>query len=894
MGNLIETGWDVAFNKFAPGLPAVKAVRDFITSKSFIIHQFFQEMGLGADAKDFTDIYYKALQKLEAHTHPDVVRVFRDKTIKSFFEDSFRGELSKKDFLQHIHAHLAVRPELLHFRLSIENDLDDLMVYFLQTIFESMDPATRYTVNQLHAVRSDVVEVRWRQELESELATERHSSLESKIDMLLSRLPAELSAGLEAHMSQEDFEDNIKPILEQLAKKRNRAAIDLLEAFRDRKAGKLTPAQNFKIGFALGQAYLELSESEKAAEVFITLPDVLPGNAEAFGVGAMGYAIKNNSIMARQYAEKGLKLSPGLPSAVVAGVMSLPVYATIEALDNILQNADLTNPMIALNTAEWLIAKGPSYYQRAMNILENSIAKDGTLACAEKLERMAILNAKIAIADYNAMGNVMTEESRQRLILAENWLTQARDYYKDTDLRRVKWAITANRGVIRKVLGNYEAAKTDLLVAFDEERNFFLYHHLLILDMELGKVNRSLIREAREQLQLTKEQDEDILMMELNGLLEDKNHQEIFRILDERKVDEADEEATCKLNFFRSLAMMQTGDLSGGFKLARDTADKYPNNPQIAHRTADLALMVGDGKAAHEYATRAIRALGPAPANNILFSVVELCFKLGHFQEVVDVLNQPRFRDRWNRYSEFLVSSLNEVGRKDDAIALVEKFYDPNNPIPFCVLVLIDEAEGAHDFVGALDMARNAIKHHPDDPMLRGKELAYFIRSRDETGKVKRLKDLESLQWSKDQRLQALFIGIVSAGHEHFLDGLNLALLIRNENIEDLSGHQGYVKFIAGLNNNGFRGIATLVVVPSCGVELEDGSGAIRKIFIDDNGVFLDSVSSNSEEALALTGGVLNAPVNIGGVQYRIKKILSLFEVALLDSQKRIKNAGIG
>jgi hypothetical protein len=76
---------------------------------------------------------------------------------------------------------------------------------------------------------------------------------------------------------------------------------------------------------------------------------------------------------------------------------------------------------------------------------------------------------------------------------------------------------------------------------------------LLLIDIEQGTANRKLIQEARQHLQLSKEQDEELFMMEINGLLEDKNHREILSLLDERKYAAVDEDAICKLNLFRSL-----------------------------------------------------------------------------------------------------------------------------------------------------------------------------------------------------------------------------------------------------------------------------------------------------------------------------------------------------
>lgn len=888
----MESGWDLAINKFAPVLPAVKTVRDYIINRSFTAHQFFQEIGLGADKKDFNDIYYKALAKL--NTHPDVEKVFKNKTIMSYFQDSFGGIITIEAFLHHIHAYLEVDPVLSHLRHSIDTDLDELLAYFLQTLFENMDPGTQYTVGQIHAVKGDTEELLRIQAQDRVSDLEWHKNVDDKLNVLMSRMPTELSTGQAAHMSQEDFEDNIGPILEQLAKKRNRAAIDLLEAFKARKKDRLTPEQRFKIDFTLGQAHLELGNDKEAIAFFVTLPDILPTNPDAMGVAAMGYALQGDEKLAEHYAQKGMMISPGLPSAVVALVHTLPHNAPLQKLDGILEDADLTNPMVALNTAEWLAANGSEHYQRALRTFEDANVKEGTLAWAEKLERMAILNAKITTANFIASGNLLTEDGRQRLANAEQWLTQAREFYKDTDLRRIKWAITANRGVIRKMAGNYEGAKTDLLVAFDEEKNFFLYHHLLVLDMEHGTTNRKLIQEARQHLQLNKEQDEELFLMELNGLLEDKNHREILRLLDERKYEEGDEDAICKMNFFRSLALLHAGDVKAALKVAKDTANKYPSNPQVSHRTADLAILIGDGKVAHEYASQAVKALGDNPANNILLSVVELCFQLEHHQEVVDMLDKSRFKDCWNRYIEYLVPSLERVGRQGEAVEIIEKFYDPEKPIAFCAQVLIHADERACDYPRALLTARNAIKHFPEDAFFHGKELAYYIRSADQGSQDKKLQELVASNWPVDRRLEALFIAVVSAGPEHFLNGLHTALHMRNEDPDDLAGHKSYVNFVAGLINNRFRGIVELHVLPPCGVELQNADSAKVKVIIDDSGTVLNAISSTSDKARALIGQMMGVTVMLDGIPYQIKKILSRFEVAFLDSKDRIEKASKG
>ncbi|WP_341836841.1 hypothetical protein WJU16_02975 [Chitinophaga pollutisoli] len=593
--NILLSGWEFAVNNVSPVSSAVMTVRDFITKRSYSAHQFFQNIGLGAEMKDFTDIYYKALAKLSPITHPGVVKIFENKAVMSHFEDSFGGGTTVEDLLQHIYAHIAAHPEFAELQLTIQQDLEKLILYFLQTVLESMDPQTQYLINKLDAIKGDTEELRRLRSLDRAQDLEWQKRIEEKFTLLLPHAPLALSTGMGAVMTQEDFDDNVGPILNLLAKRHNNAAIAMLSDLKDRKWERFSPEQRYKVNFTLGQAYLQLQQNDEAVALFISLADLLPLDADALGVTAMGYALQGKSELSEHYIDKVLKISPIVPSAVVARLLNLPEDATIAQFDDVLASTDISNPMVAVNAAEWLSRQGPEQIVRALQILEQTSIPEGTLAWAEKIERMALLHAKTALLNKIKDGNYISKDTRDRLKLAEGYLSQARDFYKDSDMREVRWAVTANRGVVRYMLGDKENAESDFVVALDDGKDFIIYHHLLMLGVEKGMIHIKLIEEARQHLELNEVQEKELFFLEINGLLERKDSEAIFKLLDERLPGKGEDEA-CKIIFFRSLAMMVNGDVKGAFQFVLDAANQYPDIPQMAHRAAELAIQVGDEK----------------------------------------------------------------------------------------------------------------------------------------------------------------------------------------------------------------------------------------------------------------------------------------------------------
>ncbi|WP_341836840.1 hypothetical protein WJU16_02970 [Chitinophaga pollutisoli] len=252
---------------------------------------------------------------------------------------------------------------------------------------------------------------------------------------------------------------------------------------------------------------------------------------------------------------------------------------------------------------------------------------------------------------------------------------------------------------------------------------------------------------------------------------------------------------------------------------------------------------------------------------------------------MVALLDKPGYKERWHSLLEYLLPSLQRVGRHADAVEIAEKLYDPNHPIYFCTAFLLEAIEKGCDYVEALTMAKNAMKYFPKDPFFHGKELAYYFRANDQDKIQGKLQEFVDQRWPVEDRMNALLIAVVSAGRFHHMRGLELALEIRNENPQHPLHRKAYERFVIGVIESGFRAGDQAVVDDYCAVELKDEKGAVMNVVIDDKATLQHSISSSSERALLLMGKQAGAVIEMDGKLFTISKISSRYEAAFRESR---------
>jgi tetratricopeptide (TPR) repeat protein len=877
------TGWEIALKSITPASWVIKTIRNKMQG-NYTMHKVLTAVG-AADKGDFKAVYQKALTTLGPNTHPLVVKLFDRESMMDWFADSYHGKIEDSELQEHVYAQMSVNEEFALLREGIDDEIVAVKQHILAAILEEIDPKTRYICDLIQRVSEQLHDIKEDTGPTLEMVTKMYK-------MMTVTDPITITVPTEIKMVTGDFEGYIEDILEEIDLGRYESVIRLLGKYRAKYWERLSDEQRFKLDTNMALAHIAMGDTRKAAEYIIKLPEYKANSALAYGLAAMGYAYMDNPELTEGMALLAFSIDPHSPHAVVARILVLPPDADSSEFDRVLIKAPKDDVMVALYGAMYLKDLGAKARKQAMEMLEtiNLEPLKASLAYYEVIERKAVLATMIAIDEIVEGVMIVSASIRQQLTNALNWFDEAWDYYKETDLRKGKWNVLANRGVVKKVLGNTPEAERDFLAALQEQKHFFSYHHLLVIYMEEGRDNAALIEEIRDDMKLDPEQEQEVLFLELDNLLRNGKPDEVLKKLDGAKLGEG-KEALFKREFFRSIAMKKKGQNQDALLIAVTLADAYPQDLMPNYQAADLAFAIGEPQFANNYMDKAIAAINGTEQSNLLEGIVSTLLDLQRFQDIINLLDRDSLKISINKFSGYLITALINVDLWGEAVELAEKCYNKDKPDHFCTRVMIEACERACDFEAAREYAENGIKHFPDEAFFYGKALGQLLREQ-KVDEVKfRLDQLSSKGWPIIRMMEVLAVAIPTSGHLNWNAGMQLAVQLRNGDLDNPESNRAYVKLIGTMRNNGMIETTEFEVKVGTKIILQALlDNEIKEIVIDDTGTLLNAVSSTDLHATKLIGCHIGSKVEIQGKEFKITRITPPLYTVLYDSIQRKGN----
>lgn len=263
------------------------------------------------------------------------------------------------------------------------------------------------------------------------------------------------------------------------------AKISMLELckFRDRNWGKLDSLDRFRVLANMGICSLEISEEEKAADLFLESFTFQPDLIKAKGFAALAYTIKRDHANAHKMIKETLAIDPENSDAYQALIHTLAseeenLSAIIERVPQKMRN----NTEIA--HAFGFVARGKgnlndaiTWFQIALDNVEgNRINALANLASTilETVDGPAfVLNGEI------------DQDSKNRVNLAIQYFDEAiaENNSPNNDTRAYCFM---NRGVAKKFLGDQRGAFEDMIAGNALLDDFATSCHLAIAALEFG------------------------------------------------------------------------------------------------------------------------------------------------------------------------------------------------------------------------------------------------------------------------------------------------------------------------------------------------------------------------------------------------------------------------
>jgi Tfp pilus assembly protein PilF len=259
------------------------------------------------------------------------------------------------------------------------------------------------------------------------------------------------------------------------------AVLAIIDDESDVRWKDLSLEQTYKRTVAKALTYMDLNNYEKAAPLLISLANHSHQQADTFSLVAVGYLIAGDRRKAETFARKSIAKDPNDPngysvliklSGNSAGKKALKVPNMPPAVaDNIIIKVseaksleDLDQPAAACAIYEKLVLN-----DLGDEVLVYDIRSYHGIALAQ-----SISYPELMLKDASRTDNFTKAEEAREL------LTQAIDYFKQTDLLLSRYYIFINRGVVNKLLGATEASIADFQRAYEINKSYITLRYLMI------------------------------------------------------------------------------------------------------------------------------------------------------------------------------------------------------------------------------------------------------------------------------------------------------------------------------------------------------------------------------------------------------------------------------
>jgi tetratricopeptide (TPR) repeat protein len=863
--------------KFIGFVNIIKYFRDYLEKKSGRFYKAVKAHRLDSEKKHFESIYFNATDKFGQTVPEEIVKLFASEEIRNAFKAEYSGQ-KKSAVFPILEYNMQNDPSLQVYLYDIHNLITKFTNIFLACVKDSLSVQEQHQEKHFEGIKQEL----------STIATTTSSlpniaDNQEEIIGILQRIEAQ-AIFTQKTVSTRSYDGEIGRMLSLAAEHKNLSAIKVYEQFRTSEWENLTNLQRYDICSSIGVAYIELGEHEKAAKLFIELPalDVFP--QEAFGLAALGYALLGDKAAAEKNIELARKEDPQSPHATQAAISLLNDDCTLEELEKAIPPEQLSNIMVGLEAALIYINHLPAHRAKARSILEhllNTYTKRD-LGYHEIQQLLGIVLITQVRDVYFKAGRVLSEENRKGLLFAVKLLTDAWNFYKNTDLRDGKWHLLSNRGMAHKMLGNWEDAIQDLEQSIHIQPTTNAYHGLIDLYREHNKPLTHLLKRMRNDLTLNTQQTQELDKWESESLLVAEKFSEVLQKVDKLLPETVDLNHSLQLQTFKIYALDGLGRREEAMELVQELAEQNPDNPFINTIAAEFSMKANQYIDAKAYLKMAI-SVGK---DNLSFhhtdQIVKLSLELGEYENVIELLDHPQVYTKRSPWTYMLLRALSVSGEYQKAFDIAAPLYDPNDfDIDISQALLIKYSHDG-DFNKMEEIARSSIAHLPEDGFLHVKLLAALLGSGRVNLALDHLAILPDSMQSPTNFLELLFAVVRIHGTAYMSAAMECAYNIVNNNPNDdnvLEGYTQLLKLVIGLGYQAEPG----VVSNDCYVQLITENSEILNIIIEDDKISPRSFALSSLEGQELVGKKVNDFVLVNGVRYRINEVFSKYVFPLYN-----------
>jgi tetratricopeptide (TPR) repeat protein len=643
--------------------------RDF---KYFVIAK---KIGIEQKRDDFNYCYLETLYRLvkQQKKMKETVSLFAIKEIENSFKQEIY-EMNKSSLEISLDDNLHTNPLLRSLKnksVDLKTEIEEFKCEFVKVVQETRKP--------------------------------KDIEITNKLDKIL-----ELQQADSIKLLKTSFIEDLEFPRELMTSNNYQQALSIFEKFKENKWEKIDSELKFKILANIGICKLNLNQEEEGGKFLTEAVVYDPENPKALGLAASGFAILEDEIKAKEYAEKAISKNPNNPNAWTGLLEVIKSKEEFESILNRMPSSLKRNNGIAHALYKQYKNHGElkSAEQVLRDILQDNEREPQILAAlgTHLLERI--------MDPFLLKTHQLSSENQEKVKEGINLLTEAIEKIKGKDLEKYRWWWFVNRGVAKKYLSNNKGALDDIRQAYELNSNDpFVIRHMAIVLFENKEYKEA--KKHFEKLKKIDAKDEiiDVAICECLMHIDEKNDaEEKLTILSHSAQDR---EVKKEANSLLIKLHCQNGKIKEAYNLANKEIEK--DDTDITSYL-DLFFVMFEEKnidEAKQILNKAFLLVNNDTENIIVFEVAEKLFQVNEFEKAAKLYSQITDNSLFTPVNQKLLHSYVRSGNLGKTLELAQKIINSQGFIPPVVEIASYVYESTGDLLAAIKICENCMENNP-------------------------------------------------------------------------------------------------------------------------------------------------------------------------------------
>ncbi len=570
-----------------------------------------------------------------------------------------------------------------------------------------------------------------------------------------------------------------------------KAAMTLIEAFKERSWATLVDQEKYTLTIHHASCYDELGENQNAAYKFIEAQKFAPDNVDALAYAALGYIFLKKNQLALPFIEKGLSIDRTHTNMQIAQLLvKKEELSWEELLENIPPQSQQCAEML-FNLG--VVAEEKQKYQAAIQYFTEALQSEDNpihLGVIEGRLGVALLRS---VHDPFAWLFQMPKQTEAIVDEAITHLTHAWDTMVQTDSKSHEVWILVNRGLAKRWRKDLPGAYDDFKMAFEINHDPQVVTHLILCCDARGYYQEGLTL-------LTHLDTTHRLLLSAALHVGVGKYSEVIELLtplyqEHNKEDELLVEEIAEILVEALLEHQQSVEAE---KIGQQLLNHYPQNVHIHTINARIHLRLGNLEKALNFLQDGKKYSTPQTSKLTLYLLGRQLLQAKDYLSAIEVWESIIDRSVYSSFARELLQVYYQIGQLKKALEFSIQLTALNGYISFLTIIQRNIYMTIKDTQKAIDVCQQHLTHHPSDQkVLFALALIYAIQRKIENVHPLLAQiDIHSTEWEYSDlfRIAQLYVMI---GERQ--KGMDIAYQLWRDNYDQKEAHQMYVSFFLSL-----------------------------------------------------------------------------------------------